>query len=52
KEAGITRHAGIHTLRHCFASHLLISGIDLCEIQELLGHTTSSAEQECFRKLS
>jgi len=38
KASGITRRAGVHTLRHCFATHLLMSGMDLCEIQELLGH--------------
>ena len=38
--AGITRGRGIHTLRHCFASHLLESGVDLFALKRLLGHAS------------
>ncbi len=38
RRAGITRGQGIHTLRHCFASHSYEAGVNLRTIQEWLGH--------------
>lgn len=36
--AGITKHGGIHTLRHCYATHLLEAGADLYCLSQWLGH--------------
>ncbi|MBT3341376.1 MAG: integron integrase [Gemmatimonadetes bacterium] len=38
RKSGIAKMAGVHTLRHGFATHLLMRGVDIRRIQDLLGH--------------
>ena len=42
---GVTKHGGIHSLRHAYATHQLEQGVPIHELQRLLGHADLKSTQ-------
>jgi len=38
QKSGVDENATVHTLRHTYATHLILDGMDIRRVQELLGH--------------
>jgi site-specific recombinase XerD len=49
EKSGAKKGRGIHSLRACFATHLLEAGVDLRSIQFLMGHTSLLSTQRYLR---
>jgi site-specific recombinase XerD len=43
--AGTSKRVGCHTFRYCFATHLLENGVNIRQVQELMGHADVKASE-------
>ena len=44
-KSGVNPYATVHTLRHSFATHLVLSGLDILTLQKLLGHESPTTTE-------
>jgi site-specific recombinase XerD len=51
RKAGLPNIGGIHVLRHCFASHQLMCGMDIVQLRRLMGHKSLQTTMRYLRLL-
>jgi site-specific recombinase XerD len=45
RKSGVDENTTVHTLRHSFATHLILNGVDIRKVQEYLGHSSLETTQ-------